>query len=134
MGRNIIVQDNTMVNCGYGADAAGLKRGNIQVNLWRIRQPGDKSNESPWMGHRNIVIRNNHILDWESYGIAVDNVDGCRIENNELANKEKKDFLRKTNIGIWVRSVTKDVELRDNNITDQRAFEHVRQDNPTPRQ
>ena len=134
VGRNIIVQDNTMVNCGYGADAAGLKRGNIQVNLWRIRQPGDKSNESPWMGHRNIVIRNNHILDWESYGIAVDNVDGCRIENNELANKEKKDFLRKTNIGIWVRSVTKDVELRDNNITDQRAFEHVRQDNPTPRQ
>ena len=131
VGRNIIVQDNTMVNCGYGADASGQKRGNIQVNLWRIRQPGDKNNESPWMGHRNIVIRNNHILDWESYGIAVNNVEGCRIENNELANREKKGFLRKINVGIWVRSVTKEVELRNNLITDQRAFEQVRQDNPT---
>lgn len=129
VGRNIIIQDNTMVNCGYGADAAGLKRGNIQVNLWRIKQPGDQDNESPWMGHRNIVIRNNHLIDWESYGIAVDNIDGCRIEGNVMANKEKKDFLRKTNIGIWVRSMTKDVKLRDNTMSDQRTFQHVLKDN-----
>ena len=128
VGRNIIIRDNTIVNCGYGGDAAGLKRGGIHVNLCRIRQPGDKTNESPWMGQRNILIRNNRLIDWESYGIVVNNVDGCRIENNELASRNKKDFLRKTNIGIWVRSVTKEVVLQGNQISDKRHFEPIRRE------
>lgn len=126
VGRNVLVQDNTIVNCGYGQDAAGLKRGGIHVNLWRIRQPGDRHNETPWMGHRNIVIRNNRLIDWESYGIVVDNLAGCRIENNELSNRDKQQFLRKTNIGIWVREMTKDIVLHGNRLLDSRDHENVR--------
>jgi len=127
VGRNILVQDNTMVNCGYGGDAAALKRGGVQVNLWRIKQPGEKDNESPWMGHRDVVIRNNRLIDWESYGLVVDNVDGCRIEDNEFVNRDKQGFLRDTNIGIWVRAVTTNVIMAGNRILDSRGFEKVRE-------
>ena len=106
VGRNMVVQDNTIINCGFGRDIYALKRGAIQVNLWRVRQPGERENESPWMGHRNILIRNNILTDWETYGIAVDNVEGCRIENNEFANRLKTSFAKQTNIGIWAVSYT----------------------------
>lgn len=126
VGRNIVVQDNSITRCGFGRDISGLKRGAIQVNLWRVRQPGERDNESPWLGHRNILIRNNVLTDWETYGIAVDNVEGCRIENNELANRRNTSFAKKTNIGIWVRAVTKGVVLKENRMTDQREFEQIR--------
>jgi hypothetical protein len=71
------------------------------------------------------------ITDWETYGIAVDNVEGCRIENNELTNRQNMTFAKKTNIGIWVRSVTKGVVLKANRITDQRIFEHTRIESPS---
>ncbi|MEY5027451.1 MAG: hypothetical protein RLZZ244_2979 [Verrucomicrobiota bacterium] len=126
VGRNMVVQDNSITRCGFGRDISGLKRGAIQVNLWRVRQPGERDHESPWLGHRNIVIRNNVLTDWETYGIAVDNVEGCRIENNELANRLNTSFAKKTNIGIWVRSVTKGVVLKENRMTDRRVFEPIR--------
>ena len=131
VGRNIVVQDNSITRCGFGRDISGLKRGAIQVNLWRVRKPDERDNESPWLGHRNILIRNNVLTDWETYGIAVDNVEGCRIENNELTNRQNMTFAKKTNIGIWVRSVTKGVVLKANRITDQRIFEHTRIESPS---
>jgi hypothetical protein len=78
------------------------------------------------------LIRNTILTDWETYGIAVDNVEGCRIENNEFANRLKTGFAKKTNVGIWVRSVTKGVVLKGNRMTDQRVFEQIRMESPPP--
>lgn len=49
-------------------------------------------------------------------------VDGRRFENNEFANRVNSGFAKNTNIGIWVRSVTRGVVLKNNRMTDQREF------------
>jgi hypothetical protein len=82
--RNIVVQDNTIIGCGYDAHSRHLGRANIHVNLWR---PGRGLEETDWRGHAGIVIRRNTLTDWNGIAIGVDNAKGVTIADNVIGRR-----------------------------------------------
>lgn len=81
VNRNVVVQDNTIVGCGYDAHSRRLNRGNIHINTWK---PGRGLEETEWTGNRNITIRRNTFEDWNGIAIGVDNADGVTISDNRI--------------------------------------------------
>ena len=82
--RNIVVEDNTIIRCGYDAHSRHLGRANIHVNLWR---PGRGLDETDWRGHAGIVIRRNTITDWSGIAIGVDNATDVAIADNVIGRR-----------------------------------------------
>jgi hypothetical protein len=119
---NVVIQNNEMIRCGDSLDSAQRRRASgVHVNLWRY--PSNGGYETPWVGHENILIRNNRIIDWESVGIAVDNVHNARVVNNTFENKALAGFLLKENAAVWIGDDAEDVVEKGNKYFDDRAYQ-----------
>ena len=117
----VVIQKNEILNCGDSVNSARRRRASgIFVNLWKY--PARRSYDTTWQGHRNILIRDNTIIDWESAAIAVDNVVGVRISGNTITNRSKTGFLTGDNTAILAGIDASDVEVGDNTIADIREF------------
>lgn len=120
--RNVVVQNNIMINCGNSEDSALRRRASgVHVNLWRYPGPGGYATD--WIGHHRILIRNNVIIDWESVGIAVDNVDDVTISGNTFKSRSKSGFFLDENFSIWQGEHTRNVRILSNLHRDERDHE-----------
>jgi hypothetical protein len=127
VGRNIVVQDNRMVECGDSVDSARRRRASgVHINLWRI--PSPTGSETRWKGHKNILIRRNTMVNWESVGIGVDNATNVRIEDNHFESGGKFGFLLDENFGVLVGPNTSGIEIGENEFSDERRFKKIQRD------
>lgn len=123
---NVVVQSNTIVNCGNSLDSAKRRRASgVHVNLWRY--PSNGGYETLWRGHENILIRNNTIVDWESVGIAVDNARHARVLDNSFGSKDKTGFLLKENSAVLKGTDVESVTVSGNRFFDKREAGKVTQ-------
>lgn len=118
VNRNIVVQDNTIIGCGYDVHSRRLQRANIHVNTWRNNPV---MAEADWIGNRDILIRRNTILDWEGVAIGVDNAENVTIADNRIGSRHSRAFIGGTNVAIKVFGHTRNIVVQDNKITDTRA-------------
>lgn len=105
VNRHVVVQDNTIVGCGRDLYSQRVQRAGIHVNLWR-NEP--VMAETPWIGHRDVVIRRNTIRDAHGIAIGVDNAERVSISGNTIALAPGN-----TNTAIRVFERTRDVVVRD---------------------
>ena len=77
------------------------------------------------MGHEDILIRHNTVVDWESVGIGVHNARRVVIEENQLVGRSKTGFFLSRSFGILVGANTAAVRVEGNRFTDPRQFTPV---------
>jgi len=121
---NVVIQNNLIENCSntYKSFRNGCASG-ITINLQRY--PGDPSNkdyETPWMRHKNFLIRRNEIIDWEYCGISIDNAENVEIYENTFRNKDKPDFMMEENIAISIGNKVKNIVVKGNMYMDKRNY------------
>lgn len=120
----IVVQDNTMVECGASTDSARRQRASgVHVNLWRVPSHGNQ--ETPWIGHQDLIIRRNTIVDWESVAIGVDNSRRVSITHNQLISRKKTGFELQHNFGVLIGAQTSDIHIEGNSFQDKRDYTKI---------
>jgi hypothetical protein len=121
-----VIQGNTVLDCGGTLNSSKRRRASgIFVNLWKFPSKGNFT--TTWQGHRDILIRNNTIIDWEASAIAVDNAQDAVIHGNTIGNRSKSGFLTPNNTAILIGTDTTGVNAGPNEISDSREF--IRQSN-----
>lgn len=110
VNRQVVVQDNTIVGCGFDAFSRRVARACIHVNTWRNNPV---MAETEWIGNRELIIRRNTILDCAGIAISVDNAEEVRIAENRIERRPGA-----TGQAIEVLDRTRRIEQRDNLVTE----------------
>jgi hypothetical protein len=117
----ILIRNNVLKASGFEYGYLSNHSGAIEAFLHKL-----PSDESPWIGHREVRIEGNTITDWEGVAIKVHNAADVIVKDNQIGNSPgNNSFYGATNYGIWLQTC-EDVNLSDNQVTDTRPLtEHL---------
>lgn len=112
---DVVITGNVIRDSGFSAGGQG--KGQIQTTIYQLGHQ-----DGSWRGHRNIVIDNNQIWNWQYYGIKVQGADGVVITRNLMTSDSNTVFHNsQPHIPIQVNN-SNDVRISGNFIQDHREI------------
>ncbi len=102
---NILIQNNVIRDCNF--TQSSKNRGSITVLMRKMQFDGQTWTDVPssWKGHRNIVIRNNAISQWQQRGIMVQSASDVVVSGNRITEPLPNTLGTSGQYGIYLADV-----------------------------